>query len=61
MSSGATIWTNCFNELKYCGVQDILITNVDHLTGFSQAIHRRFVGRLTLRTSLRVIIANCGE
>ncbi len=31
-------WLSVLNELKNRGVQDILITCIDNLTGFSQAI-----------------------
>ncbi|MCY9518048.1 IS256 family transposase [Paenibacillus apiarius] len=37
-NESAKFWLNVLNELKNRGVQDILITCVDNLTGFSQAI-----------------------
>jgi len=36
-NESAKFWLNVLNELKNRGVQDILITCVDNLTGFSQA------------------------
>jgi putative transposase len=38
----AKFWMNVLNELKNRGVKDILITCVDNLTGFSQAIAAAF-------------------
>lgn len=38
-NESAKFWLSVFNELKNRGVQDILITCVDNLTGFSQAIN----------------------
>ncbi|WP_144266498.1 IS256 family transposase [Paenibacillus curdlanolyticus] len=37
-NESAKFWLSVLNELKNRGVQDILITCVDNLTGFSQAI-----------------------
>ncbi|MCM3274344.1 IS256 family transposase [Paenibacillus elgii] len=37
-NESAKFWLNVLNELKNRGVQDILITCVDNLSGFSQAI-----------------------
>lgn len=37
-NESAKFWLNVLNELKSRGVQDILITSVDNLTGFSEAI-----------------------
>jgi putative transposase len=40
-NESAKFWLSVLNELKNRGVQDILITCVDNLTGFSQAIASR--------------------
>ncbi|WP_042230457.1 IS256 family transposase, partial [Paenibacillus popilliae] len=37
-NESAKFWLSVLNDLKNRGVQDILITCVDNLTGFSQAI-----------------------
>ena len=37
-NESAKFWLSVLNELKNRGVQDILITCVDNLTGFSQSI-----------------------
>ena len=37
-NESAKFWLNVLNELKNRGVQDILITSVDNLTGFTEAI-----------------------
>jgi transposase-like protein len=37
-NESAKFWLSVLNDLKHRGVQDILITCVDNLTGFSQAI-----------------------
>ncbi len=37
-NESAKFWLTALNELKNRGVQDILITCVDNLTGFTQAI-----------------------
>lgn len=37
-NESSKFWLSVLNELKNRGVQDILITCVDNLTGFSQAI-----------------------
>jgi putative transposase len=41
-NESAKFWLNVLNELKNRGVQDILITCVDNLSGFSQAISAAF-------------------
>ncbi|TBL67767.1 IS256 family transposase [Paenibacillus thalictri] len=41
-NESAKFWLTVLNELKNRGVQDILITCVDNLTGFSQAISACF-------------------
>ena len=41
-NESAKFWLNVLNELKNRGVQDILITCVDNLSGFSQAIAAAF-------------------
>jgi transposase-like protein len=37
-NESAKFWLHVLNELKNCGVQHILITSVDNLKGFSEAI-----------------------
>lgn len=37
-NESAKLWLSVLNDLKNRGVQDILITCLDNLTGFSQAI-----------------------
>jgi Transposase, Mutator family len=37
-NESAKFWLHVLNELKNRGVQDILITSVDNLRGFSEAI-----------------------
>ena len=41
-SESAKFWLNILNELKNRGVKDILITSVDNLSGFSEAISACF-------------------
>ena len=41
-AEGANFWLNIFTELKNRGVEDILITCVDGLKGFPDAIHTVF-------------------
>ena len=41
-SESAKFWLNILNELKNRGVKDILITSVDNLSGFSEAINACF-------------------
>jgi transposase-like protein len=41
-TEGANFWLNIFTELKNRGVEDILITCVDGLKGFPDAIHTVF-------------------
>lgn len=41
-SEGANFWLSVVSDLKNRGVEDILITCVDGLTGFSDAIHSVF-------------------
>lgn len=41
-NESAKFWLNVLNELRNRGVQDILITCVDNLSGFSQAISAAF-------------------
>jgi putative transposase len=41
-SESAKFWLNILNELKNRGVKDILITSVDNLNGFSEAISACF-------------------
>ena len=37
-TEGAKFWLAVMNELKHCGVQDILIAVIDGLKGFPEAI-----------------------
>ncbi|MCB9695031.1 MAG: IS256 family transposase [Alphaproteobacteria bacterium] len=41
-SEGAKFWLGVVNELKHRGVQDLLITSVDGLKGFPEAIEAAF-------------------
>lgn len=41
-NESAKYWLSVLNEIKYRGVEDILIVSVDGLTGFGDAIHAVF-------------------
>ena len=41
-SESSKFWVSVLNELRNRGVQDILITSVDNLTGFSEAIRASY-------------------
>jgi putative transposase len=50
-TEGAKFWLKVFNELKTCGVHDILIAVVDGLTGLAEAIETAFP-RTTVQTCI---------
>ncbi len=52
---GAKFWLNVITDLKNRGVQDILITCVDGLSGFEQAIHSVFPQTIVQRCVVHTI------